>query len=171
MGIVETAPEEERFASGGGALDGCDRAFGSPDGVVVLLRQVPGVFPLGRIGVGRPGLEEVLPVGQAVFLHPDAVMLPGVGFVGVVARHLYVLKTVPRPVKLSPEFEITQGGLTFERGLFRTRGQRLKMGFTDKRGVVTVLVQQVANGWNIFAQFYADGPAAMPGRILAGDYR
>ena len=120
MGIVEAAPKEERFAVGGATLDGRDRAIGCPDGVVVLLGQIPGVFPLGRIGVGRPGLEEVLPVGEAVFLHPDSVVLTGMGFVGVVARYFDVLKSVPGAVELAPEVKITQGGLTLERGLFRT---------------------------------------------------
>ena len=169
MGIVEAAPKEEGLASGGAALYGCDRTLSGPDRVVVLFRQVPGVFPFGCSGVGRPGLEEILPVGQPVFLHPDAVMLAGVGFVGVVARHLYMFKAVPRPLELSPEVEVAQGGLAFERGLLRARGQRLKMGFADQGRVVAMLVQQVADGGHIFAELDADGPAAVPGWILAGD--
>ena len=171
MWIVEAAPEEEGFIVVDAALDCGDGAFSGPDGVVARLGQVPGVFAFGRAGIGRPGLEVILPVGQAVFLHPDAVVLAGVGFVGVVTGDFDMLKAVPRAVKVSPEVEVAQGGLAFEGGLLRARGKRLEVGLADQRGVVAVGVQHVADGGDIFRQLDADGPAAMPGWVLAGNDR
>ena len=169
--IVETAPEEERPVGLDAALYGRNRALGGPYGVVVRLRQLPGMFPPGRVGIGRPRLEKVPPVGQAVLLHPDAIMLPRVRLIGVIARHLYMLKAIPRPAELPPERQVAQGRLTFQRCLLRARGQRLKMGFADQGRVVAVLMQRITDCRHIFAQLHANRPAAMPGRILAGNDR
>ena len=164
---MEAAPEEERLVGGGAAFYRRNRALSRPPGVVERLRQIPGMFAFGRAGlfswerrrlacIGGPCLEEILPVGQAVLFHPNAVMLSRMGLIGVIARHLYMLKAIPRPVEITPERQVAQDRLALERRLLRARGQRLKMGLADEGRVIAVPVQHIANGRHILTQLHAN---------------
>ena len=145
--IVVAGPYEERPALAGCSLDLCYGPLARPSRVVELLRQRPApvladevLAPLGLRRLRWPGLEVVLPVGQAVGFHPDPVVLPGVGLIGVVAGQLDVLEAVPGPVEVAPEVQVAQRGLAFDALHSRPAGKRLEVGLADQRGEVTGLL-------------------------------
>ena len=74
-------------------------------------------------------------------------MLPHVRLRGVVARKLYVVKAVKRPVKSLPELKVLKRGIRLQRGIFFGRGKRLEMSFSYKRRFVPrrreILAQRV----------------------------
>lgn len=83
----------------------------------------------------------ILPIFQAMFFQPDRIMPAYMRFVRMIPAGFNMFKTVPRTMKIAPEIQISQRGLTFYRFAARLGPQRLKMGFANQGCVVTVLLK------------------------------
>ena len=121
VGIEEAGPEKEGLLLVDTAFHVGDGAFADPVAVVEFLRQIPGEGVAHVVGagilvirIGRPLLEVVVPVGEALLLHPDGVVLAGMGLIGVHTRRLDVVEAVPGAVKIAPEVQVAQNRLALD---------------------------------------------------------
>ncbi len=178
VGVEEARPQEKWLTLRCAALDIGHRALAHPMGRVVLLGQVPGqavaqVIRPAVLGIGlrRPGIKIVSPVGQPFFFQPERIVLAGVRFVGVHARRFHMVEAVPRPVKITPEIQIAHQRLALDRFAARLGAQRLEMRLAHQDRLVALRLEQVAGGGHVFGQFDPDRPAAVLRGVQPGDHR
>ena len=164
--VKVAGPQEEGLVFGGKLVDEGVRALGNPRVVVVLLGDVP-VTVLAFAGTGR--LAEALPpVLEALFLHPDRVVLADVGLIGVVAGEFEVIEAVERALVCAPEVQVLKGRVRLQRGILRRRGQRLEVCLAHQRGLVAEGVPGVVHRGDALVEFCPEGVGAVLARILAG---
>ena len=77
-------------------------------------------------------------------------MLTAMRFVSMISCDFNVFETVPWAVKISPELKISQDRLALQGRAFRRRGERLKMGFSDKTCRISLIGENVSEGRHVF---------------------
>ena len=125
---------------------------------------------LGR-GVACGGLEPVPPVFRPLLLHPDCIMLTGMGFICVVACQFDVIESIERTVEIFPELQILHRGIRFQRHMFRRADQRLEMGLADEAAIITGLLQTLPDCGHVLRQLDPQCVSTVLARIQSGDER
>ena len=112
MRIKEARPKEKGLILRLILRDERVTAFGDP----VVIVEFFGNWPFSALcpDVARRLQVIIAPVAQAFFFHPQRVMLPDMGFIGVVAGELDVIETIKGTGEVLPEIQVMQGRVGFQ---------------------------------------------------------
>ena len=168
---MERSPGKKWTVCGNVPVYGLNGALRRPGCVVQFLRQIPMVLTAYFFIAGRPALKIVAPLGKAMLLHPDRIVLPDMRLIGMHPSGFNILKAIPWTMKRTPEIEVAQNRLALNGLDSRPGCQRLEVRFPNQRSFIAVLLKNLADGGHIFRKFSPEVPAAMPRRIHARNYR